>query len=488
LRKTLLKALTALLCLFAVTLSGSYSKAQGAASKEPVKLIVDNEPVTYEGTLGKFTYNGKEIKIKKTPTYLFEDTAYINISKVLDKIPGTHYSFNEETGRIRISNNGCSIIFYLDSPLIYKNGIASYSRLMPKVISKDGGKENVYLPGRLVFETLGYNYVWDSQTGTSKVTETAATARIYEIYTTNVLFDNKLTRDVSDFNDRFRVMIPTGVSLSDIKVSDDMYQNKIFITIGGDHRKFYEDLNFDYRCKECVVQVYDEYHLEDDETVVTIVLQSDKTGIFLFHDDEITEKHVTFSFYRASDRYDKIVVLDAGHGANDPGTQNFGINEKDNNLIIIKLIGKILEEKGIKVIYSRYDDTLIPLRDRAYLGGRVDADMFVSLHHNANNDREKNGTSVYYSLLNYNSSLNNKLTSRIMAQTMQKDLVEALGTNDMEVLTTDFTVTKYNNVPSVLVELCYMSNPDECARAITDDFRLLTAQTLAQSILSFYEL
>ena len=113
--------------------------------------------------------------------------------------------------------------------------------------------------------------------------------------------------------------------------------------------------------------------------------------------------------------------------------------------------------------------------------------MFVSVHHNANNSPEKNGTSVYYSLNNPNVSRGGTITSELMAVTLQEDLIAALGTNDMNVLTTDFTVTKFNNIPSVLIELSFRSNPEECAMSVTDEFRVKAAQTIAQSILKLYQ-
>ncbi len=481
-------ALTAVLFVLMASLPVIRASAAATGAEAPFKLIIDGIETIYDGSIGKFSFNGKEVNISKTPTYIFDDTAYINVKKVISRaIPDAKYSYSKSKGRIRITSGNCSIEFCLNSMITYKNGKASYSRIMPKYIVQKGRSGDYYLPGRLVFESLGYSYVWDSDNKMSKVTQTAATGRIYELYETGVVLNNKSLKNVADHHGTLCLKLPENVSKEDVTISDDLYKNEIRISIKGDHKSFFENLSFEDGCENCVLQILAEYRLEDDLTVLTIVTQTDLNGLCLVHKDEVTDSSVVITFDRAKDLYDRIIILDAGHGDSDPGTQNFGIDEKDCNLIIIKLLGRILENEGIKVFYSRHDDTLIPLRDRAYLGARLDADMFVSLHHNANNSAEKNGTSVYYSTYNLNSSLDGKVTSKIMAETMQADLIENLQTNDMNVLTTDFTVTKYNNVPAVLVELAFLSNPDECRRAITDDFRIAAAQTLAGSILKLYE-
>ncbi|MCR5829582.1 MAG: N-acetylmuramoyl-L-alanine amidase [Lachnospiraceae bacterium] len=487
-KNKLFRAIISALCFVVIFLPVSMAKAATTDSLKPITLIIDGVETAYEGIVGEFSFNGEKINIKKTPTYLFNDTAFINVKKIIKKaIPDAKYSYNKNTGRIKISRGDCSIVFYTDTMVVYLNGKATYSRLMPKFIEQNGDSGNFYLPGRLVFETLGYSYVWDSEKNVSVVTETNATGKIYELYRSEIVLENDINDRLEDIYEVFSLDLPKGVTKEDVSISDDIYKNEIYITVKGDHRKYFKNITFDDECKNCIVQIRSEYRLEDDITVLTILTQTDKKGICLLHTDEISDKKVFITFERAGDIYDKIVILDAGHGANDPGTQNFGINEKDCNLIIIKMVGKILEDAGIKVFYTRTDDTLISLRDRAYLGERLDADMFVSVHHNANNSRETNGTSVYYSLFNYCSSLDNTVTSRIMAETMQADLINNLKTNDMEVLTTDFTVTKYNTVPAVLVELSFLSNPDECALSITDDFRITASRTLANSILKFYE-
>ena len=486
-KRLLFYAALAAVLFFCCFIPSEKANAANKADQGPVNITVDGTDIVYDGSIGRFSFNGKEVNIKKTPTYVFEDTAYINIKKVIYKaIPNAEYSINKKTGRIRITRGECSVEFYPGLPLMYKNGKAIYTRNIPKFIEKDGKAGEYYLPGRLVFESLGYSYTWDSDKKMSVVKETNATGVCYELYQTVSVLNNKPDNGTGDHHGTIRIKLPSAVSKDNVTVLDDIYKNEVYLSIKGDHRSFFEKTSIKDKCENCVLQIRHEYRIEDDVTVLTIVTQTDSDGLCLLHSEVITDNSVSITFDRAGNLYDRIVILDAGHGANDPGTSNFGIDEKDENLIIVKLVGKLLEKEGIKVFYSRCDDTLIPLMNRAMLGARLDADMFVSVHHNANNSPEKNGTSVYYSLNNPHVSGNGSISSSLMAQTLQAELLDALGTNDMKVLTTDFTVTKYNTVPSVLIELAFMSNPEECARLITDEFRTKAAQAIAESIISLY--
>ncbi len=94
----------------------------------------------------------------------------------------------------------------------------------------------------------------------------------------------------------------------------------------------------------------------------------------------------------------KTIVLDAGHGGHDVGCHgSTGSYEKDVTLNIILMLGKLIEQKypDIKVLYSRKTDIFIPLQDRALLANNNDADLFLSVHCNANPNKSAYGTETY---------------------------------------------------------------------------------------------
>lgn len=99
------------------------------------------------------------------------------------------------------------------------------------------------------------------------------------------------------------------------------------------------------------------------------------------------------------------VTLDAGHGDHDPGAQYHGFVEKEINLAIVLKIGKILETKpGIEVNYTRKTDVFIGLIERADIANRVDANIFISIHCNANRNNAAFGSETFVMGLNKSQS------------------------------------------------------------------------------------
>ena len=92
----------------------------------------------------------------------------------------------------------------------------------------------------------------------------------------------------------------------------------------------------------------------------------------------------------------KIIVIDAGHGGRDPGTIHNDVIERNITLDIALRLGRLLEDNGLEVIYSRRKDVAVSLRDRTGKANQAGADLFVSIHVNAHEDRGINGFETYY--------------------------------------------------------------------------------------------
>jgi len=101
----------------------------------------------------------------------------------------------------------------------------------------------------------------------------------------------------------------------------------------------------------------------------------------------------------------KKVVIDAGHGGNDPGAiGRTGLREKDVNLDVAKRLALLLKSQGVDVLMTRSTDKFIPLKTRSHIANNSKADLFVSIHSNANHARSLNGFEVYYVASSLNDS------------------------------------------------------------------------------------
>lgn len=104
----------------------------------------------------------------------------------------------------------------------------------------------------------------------------------------------------------------------------------------------------------------------------------------------------TSSFNNADNVFD-IVVIDAGHGGHDPGCNGGDSKEKQVTLAIALKLGKLIEDslKGVKVVYTRKTDKFIELSERGNIANKNNADLFISIHCNANDNKEAAGTETY---------------------------------------------------------------------------------------------
>jgi N-acetylmuramoyl-L-alanine amidase len=211
------------------------------------------------------------------------------------------------------------------------------------------------------------------------------------------------------------------------------------------------------------------------------------------------------------------IVIDAGHGGHDTGTIGpNGLLEKDVVLDVAKRLGRLLESKlGAEVIYTRQDDTFIPLETRTAIANRERADLFISVHANSSHDSDARGVETYY--LNFTSSpealevaarenavseksihelqdLVKKITlrdkideSREFAGDVQESLYGGLSLNSAGIRNrgikkAPFIVLIGANMPSILAEISFVSNPTDERKMETSEHRQRIAESLYRGV------
>ncbi len=207
---------------------------------------------------------------------------------------------------------------------------------------------------------------------------------------------------------------------------------------------------------------------------LTIVTDKDRTKTF-----QISEPTIV----------GKTVVLDAGHGSiqpggwSDPGAVGPSkLYERDVVLSITEKVRDILESKGVNVLMTRTGDTNLTLGGRAEVANKNGADIFVSIHANANTNSSINGTSTYY----YAGVAGQAEVRKRLAQSVQDALLDAAKRKDLGVRQASFAVLKYTKVPSILVETAFISNPTEEKLLADDDFQQTLAEGIAEGIENFF--
>ena len=172
----------------------------------------------------------------------------------------------------------------------------------------------------------------------------------------------------------------------------------------------------------------------------------------------------------------KLVVIDPGHGGSDPGTSGYSNQvEKDFTLALsLKVQALLLEEPGIKVVMTRETDVYPTRTERVQLANTGKADVFVSIHGNSVKDSpQTKGTETFY----YQRS-----SSKSLAEVIHRHLIEAIGLKDRGVKNGDLQVIRETTMPAVLLEIGFLSNPEEEAALLSDSFQDKAAQAIVDGI------
>ena len=211
------------------------------------------------------------------------------------------------------------------------------------------------------------------------------------------------------------------------------------------------------------------------------------------------------------------IVIDAGHGGHDSGTIGAeGIEEKDVVLDVALRLGKLLHEKlGAEIVYTRSDDTFIPLETRTAIANKAQADLFISIHANSSDDPTARGVETYY--LNFTTSpdaletaarenavsnqsihqlsdLVKKITlrdkideSREFASNVEDSLYAGLqkgnaGLKNRGVKKAPFVVLIGANMPSILAEISFVTNPRDASQLQQPEYRERVAESLYKGV------
>ncbi|WP_194174761.1 N-acetylmuramoyl-L-alanine amidase [Desulfofundulus thermobenzoicus] len=182
---------------------------------------------------------------------------------------------------------------------------------------------------------------------------------------------------------------------------------------------------------------------------------------------------------------DTLIAVDAGHGGEDPGAIGNGLQEKDITLKLARRLADMLSAKGARPLLTRSDDSTVGLYDRPQMANQAGADLFVSIHINANTDASVRGTATYILSPAGGGDPARREESRKLAEKIQANLVKNLGLEDDGVREANFAVLRESTMPAVLVEVAFISNPQEAALLNQESFREKACQAIFQGIVDY---
>lgn len=176
------------------------------------------------------------------------------------------------------------------------------------------------------------------------------------------------------------------------------------------------------------------------------------------------------------------VVIDAGHGGKDHGThsEKHHYHEKHLTLLTARLVQQYLEEMGYETILTRDADTFVELSKRAQLANALNANLFVSIHYNFSDSPEADGIEVFY----FKSDTPNSrlVASKALGQEVLSRILKHTGANSRGLKTANFAVIRETQMPAILIEGGFLSNPNERAKIKDPDYRCYLAWAIARGV------
>lgn len=181
----------------------------------------------------------------------------------------------------------------------------------------------------------------------------------------------------------------------------------------------------------------------------------------------------------------KVIVVDPGHGGSNPGAVANNVRESDVNLAVALKLQDQLTQAGAKVIITRSSDRTVASEGSTLgqeLAARVEqaesnhADLFISLHSNENSDSSIQGAMTFY----------NSAQSLSVASTVQNALISATGASDKGTSQANFYVIRSTSMPSILVEMGFVSNSQEAANLNNSAYQNKIASGIRKGIVQYF--
>ncbi len=218
------------------------------------------------------------------------------------------------------------------------------------------------------------------------------------------------------------------------------------------------------------------------------------------------------------------IVIDPGHGGKDPGAQAYGFREKDIVLDVAKILGGYLEEKlGVRVVYTRMDDRFVELNDRGHIANEAGGKLFISLHVNASRARSASGTETFFlgphkseaahrvmerenrvvnlesnpeqyeafdeeALVRYTLTQSAYMRqSERLAAFVEHQFGERVHRKSRGVKQAGFYVLWSASMPAILVELGFLTNPNEARFLASEQGKIYLASAIFRAVRDYKE-
>ncbi|MCL2664371.1 MAG: N-acetylmuramoyl-L-alanine amidase family protein [Defluviitaleaceae bacterium] len=219
---------------------------------------------------------------------------------------------------------------------------------------------------------------------------------------------------------------------------------------------------------------------ENTSGLTRITINSARVMAFELYEDDLS---VYIRAVVPREKYAKIVVIDPGHGGADPGSIARGLIEKNLNLAVSQKLMQLLDaDPNIKAYATRSTDVAVGRPQRSEFANSV-GDLFISIHHNS---VERNTATIRGIETFYYDTETVAFTGKMLAEQLQKRLLDELKANDRRIASVPYDVLKDTHIPAALCEIGFMSHPEESLLLTDEDYQWRAALAIYRGILDAF--
>lgn len=452
---------------------------------EQMQLIYDGEIHLYELIPISLYINGELTTTTVMPPVQIDGNTLVPAREVFAKM-GAEVLWKSAEKSVYITKGEQLMVLTIDSKEVWVDGEIKEANMPAKLIN-----DKVMIPLRFISEALGFKVQWIGPTKTIMIEEEIIAVKPPIVITPEEeedtqenevpeelpgeLPESSLGNNHMRYDPSLNALIlekAPGLTGASLIVQDHYIQRQIKVTLPAAYIDFYE------------ARVWEE---TDDIVKRVEVSQLNTTEITLTTTTikalEITEddQYIYLKCVKPKEKYNKIVVVDAGHGKDDPGTIYGQIKEKDITLrLALQLQKEIANDPSIKVYMIREGDTFLTPMERSVVANEIEPDLFISIHVNSiGNNESANGTETYY-------TSKTDTRNKVFANMVQKALVDTFGTKNRGVKDNTYVVTKYTNYPAILIEIGFLTNPSDRQMMLSSGFEQKYGVAVYSCIQNYY--
>ena len=295
---------------------------------------------------------------------------------------------------------------------------------------------------------------------------------------------DEILQEGAGFEDDLRIELPDDSEgeRQSISVETDALTQTVYVKLKADVDNYFTKYSMTGRSNHIDSM---QYYRKGADGVIAIT-----TDKLYQVKQRIENGYLYLSFVNLHDIYDKVIIIDAGHGGRMTGAVRNGIEEKSINLDIVLALKEQLDsysgDKRLGIFYTRTTDTNPTLQQRAALANKADADLFISVH--CNSYEKGNFTAVSGTQVLYSQSDDRELGSKHLAQICMDNVTAATGNRAFGLLPADdIYIIRTSEAPVALVEVGFMTNRQELDNLANADYQKQAAQGIYNAIMQAFD-